>query len=178
MPKEIRTSAIRSSAMEIMLPYHDPFLRLRRLPRPLAPRLAPKSILLVDPDPGAVRDAENLLRLMARVEVCVNFNHARERLLNRPPDLLVANIRLREYNALHLVIRACPQTRCIVYAAHHDPVLARDAQDIGAFYERSLRLAPALVGYVSATLPPRDRRNTDAPDRRQFPRGGRRSGDM
>jgi DNA-binding NtrC family response regulator len=173
MPKEIR-----SSAMEIMLPYHDPFLRLRRLPRPLTPRLAPKSILLVDPDPGAVRDAENLLRLMARVEVCVNFNHARDRMLSRPPDLLVANIRLREYNALHLVIRACTQTRSIVYAAHHDPVLARDAQDIGAFYERSLRLASALVGYVTATLPPRDRRNTDMPDRRQFPRGGRRSGDL
>ncbi|PYR75055.1 MAG: hypothetical protein DMF87_21300 [Acidobacteria bacterium] len=169
---------IRNSAMEVMLPYHDPFLRLRQLPRPLTPRLAPKSILLVDPDPGAVRDAENLLRLLARVDVCVDFSHARDRLVSSPPDLLVANIRLREYNALHLVLRTCPQTRSVVYATHHDPVLAREAQSIGAFYERSMRLAPALVGYLTAALPPRDRRNSEAPDRRQFPRGGRRSSDL
>jgi hypothetical protein len=57
-------------------------------------------------------------------------------------------------------------------------VLAREAQSVGAFYEHSMRLAPALVSYLSATLPSRDRRNADRPDRRNLPRGGRRSSDL
>ena len=133
---------------------------------------------MVDPNPGGMGDAETILRLLARVDVCVDFKSARDLLVSSPPDLLVANIRLRQYNALHLVLRAAPQTRSIVYATHHDPVLALEAQKVGAFYEHSMRLAPALVGYLSASLPSSDRRNTDRPDRRNLPRGGRRSSDL
>jgi DNA-binding NtrC family response regulator len=165
-------------AKEIGYPYADTFLDEDRAPKPLVPHLAPRKVLLVDPNPDGMGDAEAILRLLARVDVCVDFSRARDQLMSSPPDLLVANIRLRKYNALHLVLRATPATKCIVYATHHDPVLARDAQTAGAFYEHSMRLAPALVGYLSATLPARDRRNADRPDRRNLPRGGRRSSDL
>jgi len=178
MRKETRHRALDISAREIVLPYGESFLREGLRPTPFVPRLTPKNILLVDPDPVIVRDAESILHLLGHLEVCVDFNHARDRLVSNPPDLLVANIRLREYNGLHLVLRARPHTRSIVYATHHDAGLAREAQAAGAFYERSMRLASALVGYLSATLPPRDRRNLDLTDRRQFPRGGRRSSDL
>jgi PleD family two-component response regulator len=156
----------------------DSLLEQDLLPRPIGPRPGGKEVLLVDPNPGIVRAAEDLLRVLARVHVCVDFSAARDRLISHPPQLLVANIRLREYNALHLVLRARPKTRCIVYSAYDDVGLAREAQAAGAFYERQLVLAPALIGYLSAVLPPRDRRDVEVPDRRQFPRGGRRAYDL
>jgi CheY-like chemotaxis protein len=147
-------------------------------PKTIRSRPVGKEVLLVDPNPGMMRAAEDLLRVLAHVHVCVDFSAARDRLISHPPQLLVANLRLREYNALHLVLRARPETRCIVYSAYDDVGLAREAQAAGAFYERLLRLPLALVGYLSAELPPRDRRNVEVPDRRQFPRGGRRSSDL
>ena len=44
------------------------------------------------------------------MDVCRDFSTARERLLNQPPDLLVTNVRLHEYNGLHLVHLATPHT--------------------------------------------------------------------
>jgi len=72
---------------------------------------------------------------------------------------------------------ATPQTRCVVYSTYDDLVLAREVQAAGAFYERSNRMSRALAAYVHATLPPHDRRNVTALERRQIPRGGRRSTD-
>ena len=144
----------------------------------IAPRKIDKQVLLVDPNPGIVRPAEDLLRLLAHVHVCVDFSSARDRLISQPPQLLIANFRLREYNALHLVLRARPETRCIIYSAYDDAGLAREAQAAGAFYERQLRMPAALVGYLSARLPACDRRAVELADRRKFPRGGRRSSDF
>jgi CheY-like chemotaxis protein len=147
-------------------------------PKTVSSRPIGKEVLLVDPNPGIVSVAEDLLRLLARVHVCVDFNAARDRLISHPPRLLIANIRLREYNALHLVLRALPETRCIVYSAYDDAGLAREAQAAGAFYERQLRLPAALVGYLSGKLPARDRRDVEVSDRWKLPRGGRRSSDF
>jgi DNA-binding NtrC family response regulator len=138
---------------------------------------AMKQILVVDPNAQYLNDAQRVLRLLGDVEVCADFTAARSRLIARPPDLLITNLRLQEYNGLHLVHLAKPQTRCIVYSTHDDPVLAREVQAAGAFYERPMRLARALSGYVQGVLPPTDRRNASLVDRRRFPRGGRRSAD-
>jgi PleD family two-component response regulator len=149
--------------------------------RPLrrsVPGPAPKRILVVDPNAGYLSDAQRVLQLLGDVEICSEFSVARTRLSNRPPDLLITNLRLQEYNGLHLVHLAKPQTRCIVYSTHEDPVLAREAQEAGAFYEQPMRLARALAGYVHGALPPYDRRSPSLVDRRRFPRGGRRSADL
>jgi PleD family two-component response regulator len=138
---------------------------------------AAKEILLVDPSVHSSGEALNVLRLLADVHLCRDFSAARERLLNQPPDLLVTNLRLHEYNGLHLVYLATPHTRCVVYSAHDDLVLAREVQAAGAFYERSMRLSRSLAGYVHGSLPTQDRRDVGLLDRRHFPRGGRRSCD-
>ena len=137
-----------------------------------------KDILLVDPDVDSLRAAQNALRFMADVEVSSKFAAARARLLSsRPPDLLVTNLRLQAYNGLHLVHMADERTRCVVYSDCDDLVLAREVQAAGAFYERSTQLSRTLAAYVCASLPPRDRRNLTALERRQSPRGGRRCTD-
>jgi DNA-binding NarL/FixJ family response regulator len=138
---------------------------------------AAKEILLVDPTVHSSNEALNVLRLLADVDVCRDFSRARERLLNQPPDLLITNVRLHEYNGLHLVHLATPHTRCVVYSPHDDLVLAREVQAAGAFYERSMRLSRSLAGYVNGVLPTQDRRDVSTIDRRRFPRGGRRSSD-
>jgi hypothetical protein len=137
-----------------------------------------KEILLVDPDVEYLRAAKNALRFLADIEVSSKFAAARVRLLSsRPPDLLITNLRLQAHNGLHLVHMADGRTRCVVYSDYDDLVLAREVQAAGAFYERSTQLSRALAAYVRAMLPPHDRRNLTAPDRRQGPRGGRRCTD-
>jgi hypothetical protein len=137
-----------------------------------------KEILLVDTDTGSLHAAQKALRLVADVDACTDFQAARERLLGRPPDLLVTNLRLQAYNGLHLVyLSAGSPTRCIAYTDHHDVVLAREVQAAGAFYELANRLPDALAAYVHAKLPPRDRRSPKVLDRDTSLPNGRRATD-
>ena len=133
-----------------------------------------KEILLVDPDPDGLGAVQAALRLVANVETCSEFRAARARLLARPPDLLVTNLRLEAYNGLHLLhLARTTTTRCIAYAENHDPALAREVQEAGGFYEPWNRLPTALAGYVRATLPPHDRRSPLMDDQQQILRGRR-----
>ena len=137
------------------------------------------NILLVEPENSAlVAAVEHALAERTQVAVCKDFRTARTRLLNDPPGLLVTNLRLHDYNGLHLVMLAPAVTRCVVYAASDDRVLAREAQAAGAFYERQARLPFAIQGYLSADMPRRDRRDVAVLDRRRAFRGGRRRTDM
>ena len=145
-------------------------------PAPMVGRL--RDILIVDPDPQALLAAQVALKSVAIVEACSDFRPARARLTSRPPDLLVTNLRLERFNGLHLVhVAAGTATRCIVYATHHDEMLAREVVAAGAFYERADRLPRVLASYVQGMLPERDRRSFLAFDRRSLPRGGRRCSD-
>ena len=138
-----------------------------------------KKILLVEPEADGLLAALNSVRTVANVQACRDFQAARARLLSRPPDLLVTNIRLQAFNGLHLVhLAAGTNTRCIAYSSHDDLMLAREVQAVGAFYEQSRRLPQALAAYAQAVLPPRDRRIPGSDDRRNGFRGGRRSTDQ
>jgi DNA-binding NtrC family response regulator len=137
-----------------------------------------REVLFVDPDPLAQRAVIQALRSVAEVQVCSDFRDARSRLLSKPPDLLVTNIRLEAHNGLHLVHVAPSQTRCLVYAADQDLALAGEVQAAGAFFERAPRLTRALASYVTARLPRRDQRDPGIIDRRNSFRGGRRSTDL
>lgn len=140
----------------------------------------PPDVLLVDPNVGGLLPTvQHALEGVAVVEPCAEFRVARARVLSKPPDILVTNLQLEDYNGLHLVLLAARLgTRCIVYAAKDDLVLAREAQAFGAFYERLARLPSALRSYVVAALPQRDRRDVTVLDRRSSFRGGRRSTDF
>jgi DNA-binding NtrC family response regulator len=109
------------------------------------------------------------------------FEVARERLRSWRPSVVIANMRLKAFNAIHLAYLARmedTQIRMIIYDADHDPVLAREAQRAGAFYERQRRLPYSIDRYLTVQLPERDRRNPLVLDRRSHFRGGRRATDV
>jgi DNA-binding NtrC family response regulator len=112
-------------------------------------------VLLVDPDRGAIAMFEDVLKGTGRVEVCTDFVAARNRLLGGGVfDLLVTNVRLDEYNGLHLVHVAAAlglPTRCIVYSDHHDPLLIREARAAGAVYESKQGIRRVVASYANAT---------------------------
>jgi DNA-binding NtrC family response regulator len=136
-----------------------------------------KRALLVDTEITGVVAVEAALRLVADVEVCPDFQSARARLLQDPPDLLITNLRLGAYNGLHLVLlAAATRTRCIVFSTHHDIGLAREVQAVGAFFELPVRLSQVLESYLNATLPQHDRRDITKLGQRLS--GGRRCTDQ
>ncbi len=138
------------------------------------------AVLLVDPHADAVlATIRQALQGGAHVEMCADFSSAKTRLLTDPPNVLVTNLRLHAYNGLHLVLlaTAAASTRCLVYADPDDLLLAREAQRLGAFYERASNVPFALPGFIKAPLPEADRRDVAVPDRRVGFRGGRRGAD-
>jgi DNA-binding NtrC family response regulator len=141
-----------------------------------------KRVLVVDCDPRVGAHIKHDCETLADVEVITNFPMARRRVLQRAHELLVTNLRLNEYNGLHLVYllstSAQSQMRCLVYSAFPDLRLIEEAQAAGALYEPALTLAYALPSYISSCLPQRDRRSPLGSDRRRVCRGGRRAPDV
>jgi hypothetical protein len=137
-------------------------------------------VLLVEPNPRVAAILVQAVGGRLLVERHETFVTARDRLFATPFSLLVTNLRLREFNGLHLVhlvtARATPP-RCVVYTDTPDPLLARDVKRSGAFYELAERLPTTLPAYVQTLLPPADRRDPIL-DRRLGFRGGRRAADQ
>src|SRR5262245_24504705 len=139
------------------------------------------SLLLVDPDVTAAAAIVAGLPSSVDLDVRADFPSARARLHAQPPRLLVTALRLREYNGLHLVYlaaRAGLPTRSVVYTDVPDQPAALEARRAGAFYEIRSQLTLSLPSYLTAVLPPADRRSGIGFDRRQLPRGGRRAYDQ
>jgi hypothetical protein len=116
----------------------------------------------------------------ADVDIAGNFGDARAYLDAAHYDLLVTNLRLGEFNGIHLaymVNLASVPTHVLVYADSRDAASARDIQRAGALYEDAERLPVVLSAYIGATLPPVDRRDPLQFDRRRLARGGRRAWD-
>jgi hypothetical protein len=140
-----------------------------------------KRVLLVEPDAAARSALIAAIGSIALVDPHTRFESARRRLTADAYDLLVTNIRLLEFNGLHLVylMRLSGATaRAIVHDHDADLGLALDAQIAGAFYERGERLPVTLPAYLHSALPPNDRRHPAMFDRRAYPRGGRRVWDL
>jgi hypothetical protein len=141
----------------------------------------PKRLLLVEPDAAVSHWLRPTFDRVAKATICGDFLSARSQLLSAAPDILVTNLRLGEYNGLHLVLLATSDrgvTRSVVYNDRPDPYLVREAQNLGGFFERTARLPYALPGYVHFALPNKDRREVSRYDRRGAFRGGRRSADV
>jgi hypothetical protein len=140
-------------------------------------------VLLVEPDAVWRAHLRDTVREVADLDGDADFLAARTHLLSKPYDWLITNLRLGAYNGLHLVhlmqlagiSRA--SIRFLVYADRSDVWLAREAQRAGAFYESRDRVDRALPAYLRSALPPKDRRNPAAPDRRADKRGSRRRAD-
>ena len=140
----------------------------------------PKHILLVEPDEAVRAGLVNAVGSRGIVESLAAFDSARSRLSGFVYDLLVTNLRLHEYNGLHLVYLVKDinvATNAIVYSEDEDLPLAMDAQRAGAFFELTRRMLIVLPVYVGSELPLRDRRDPARFDRRRTARGGRRAWD-
>jgi DNA-binding NtrC family response regulator len=140
-----------------------------------------KRLLLVEPDASVGQSLRATVERIAKTIICNDFLSARSQLLSAAPEILVTNLRLGEYNGLHLVLLATSDqagTKSIVHSNRPDPYLIREAQALGAFFERTERLRYSLAGYVRFALPPHDRRESPRYDRRTIFRGGRRSADV
>jgi DNA-binding NtrC family response regulator len=137
-------------------------------------------VLVVEPDPALGRLIQEACGDQVHVIACRDFHCAREHLMTGLFDRLITNLRLRDYNGLHLVLLAQAERsgiRAVVHTDRSDPYLIREARAIGAFFEASDRLPQALAAYLSAPLPQSDRRDAEHVDRRMVFRGGRRSAD-
>jgi hypothetical protein len=109
-----------------------------------------------------------------------DFLRARHELYASSPDFIVANVRLGEFNGIHLAYLAKiqrPDTRVMIYG-RDDRLLAREVQTAGAFYGREEFVPYELISFLHASLPAQDRRDAGALDRRQTFRGGRRTTDL
>ena len=146
----------------------------------LSPVAAHPRLLIVEPDSSLRAALGAVAGRLAQVDAARSFQIARTHLQEVTYDLLVTNARLKDYNGLHLVYLAKlsgSPVRAVVYAERADPGVATEVQRAGAFYEVADRLPVTLPPYIAAPLPPRDRRDSSAFDRRTFPRGGRRRWD-
>ena len=137
-------------------------------------------VLLVEPETVLRLQMRNAADRLAAVDIETGVPTARLRLRAAPYDWLVTNIRLQAYNGLHLAYLARMSNRPIrilVYGEGDDLLLAREAQQLGAFYESRKSVVSSLAGYLTGPLPPTDRRDVAIQDRRSMFRGGRRSAD-
>lgn len=86
------------------------------------------------------------------------FAEAKALLLEKRPDVLVAEVRLHEYNGIHLVLwswERLPQLRSVI-VGEPDPVLHQDANAAGAAYLHHGDMG-AIVEAVQEALAGRDR---------------------
>ena len=91
-----------------------------------------------------------------RVVACGSFEEAKAYLAGHTPDLLVTDIRLRDYNGLHLVMEMRdrqPAVSCLVFTDHDDPVLRGEAEHMHARYVLTpLRRAAFLAEIDNAAV--------------------------
>jgi DNA-binding NtrC family response regulator len=138
-------------------------------------------VLIVEPEPRIRAALQYSVRPLADVEAQARFESARRLVSTRPFDFIVSNVRLGDFNGLHLVyLSSDVQTppRCIVYTVQREPLLAREVQRAGAFYETADCLPITIAAYLAGRLPETDRRDPEHADRRLTFRGGRRCWDQ
>jgi hypothetical protein len=137
--------------------------------------------LIVEPDGLLRAQLKRAVAGLAHVDADAAAPTARAHLLSRPYDWLITNIRLDAYNGLHLAYLAAAGGRpqhILVYGDMPDLSLAREAQQLGAFFECRDGIVLTLGSYLRGDLPARDRRDPSRRDRRTLFRGGRRSADF
>jgi DNA-binding response OmpR family regulator len=84
--------------------------------------------------------------------------------LDAEPDLVITELKLAEYNGLHLALRARAKGIPAIVIGEHDAVLEHDAEQLGARYLSKSDLRPgdvlAMVHEVVAADTPRRRSDT------------------
>jgi DNA-binding response OmpR family regulator len=117
--------------------------------------MAPASALIIDPVLSDVMfSVAAASSLGFRVTVADSFQEAIER-LRVPPALLIAHVRLGEYNGLHLVLRGKAARRdlaAIVTSGVADQVLQAEAEQLGATFVLKPTTAQEFSAAICRTL--------------------------
>jgi DNA-binding response OmpR family regulator len=136
--------------------------------------LPPLTALVVEPDLGqAVLTVATLSTSGFRVTVAQDYHEAKTLLGVQPPAILVTDIRLREYNGLHLVLRgksSSPRMSAVVTSTFVDSVLQADAEQMGATFVHKPVTQPELLAAVMRTLLRQDSDPASGPIRAPFER--------
>ena len=119
--------------------------------------IASAHVLLVAPNPRvAAGFSASLAAAGLRVTLVTSFAAAR-RSLESLPDLLISELRLREYNGLHLALRAHARGIKSIVVGESDAVNRREAAGVGAAYLQddcdATRLRDAVHAAGVATSP-------------------------
>lgn len=113
----------------------------------------PQKILIVD-DNDAARTG--LAKILERADFTVfaaaTFIEGRNALTKEEPDLLIADVRLGEYNGLQLLASATRAMPAIIVTGYPDSVLEADARRMGADYLVKPVSPAALVDLVRRKL--------------------------
>ena len=160
-------------------------------PEPVAPLPA----LVIDPDPADLFFVISALTLGGfHVTVADSFHEASAILGSRPPAVMVTEVRLGEYNGLHLLLKgrsARPNMAVVVTSRWVDQMLVSEAEAMGGTFVSKPTSKEELLAAVFRTLfrpigeaggrpirPPFERRHTTRrgvgvstrePDRRHQP---------
>ena len=113
----------------------------------------PYKILIVE-DHEATRTGLRTLLTNAGYDVssASSFVKGRRAIAEQVPDLLIADLRLGEYNGLQLVAAVPLGVPSIVITGHPDAVLAADAQKLGAHYITKPIATKALLNLIEDSL--------------------------
>jgi DNA-binding response OmpR family regulator len=123
----------------------------------LTPRVRAK-ILVVDDNEAACRGLAEFLERSGFDVVCAgSFNEGRAALKEEEPDVLIADVRLGEFNGLQLLATAPRSMPAIVVTGYPDPVIEADARGMGAEYLVKPIMPGALAALVRKKLEERDR---------------------
>jgi DNA-binding response OmpR family regulator len=77
---------------------------------------------------------------------------AAKALLETSPALLISEVKLGEYNGLHLALKARTAGIPSIVIGPHDPVLERDANELGAVYLTSVLRRRHVLDVVAERL--------------------------
>lgn len=145
--------------------------------------MTPTPALVVEPVVGDTLVLVPVLSALGfQVTATDSFEEAR-RSLHSPPRLLITELRLGEFNGLHLVLRGLssrPDMAAIVMTTVDDPVLRTEAEAMGATYMLKPATAEELQAAILRTVfrsreipgpirPPFERRHAE---RRSHPQAG------
>jgi DNA-binding response OmpR family regulator len=121
--------------------------------------LPAKRALVVDDDPQVLSLVGRWLTAAGYdVVMADNFNDATIEIQMRPPEIVVTDIRLGDFNGIQLGFLSRdvrPDARLVIISGWNDSVLRRDAVELGAtFIQKPLRAAELLSAIECEIVPP------------------------
>jgi DNA-binding response OmpR family regulator len=112
-----------------------------------------RRILILEDDRSVANVYAAALRKSEQaVEVCNEFRQARTELRDHPPDALLTDVRVGEFNGVQLALlfrSQCPSGPLVVVSGHDDIVIRKEVEKLdGVFLLKPTNLAE-LTKYLS-----------------------------